>query len=312
MGKMQGEIGRAILIHQGAIGDFLIALRLIEFCNRQFQRDYDWHYLGKGAHGKLAKRLGLISAFSDFEYPGWHLLFASNCEIDTKIRDFFRQFDLIVNVIANGESIFARNIEALAKSDVAKIFHIEPRIIGDISDKHYFQYLAEQMQISDVVDIPASTLGDIEVLPKDETYEKYVMIHPGASGKQKRWPIENFISIAKRLINNGEKVAFLLGNVELEQFPENDISELKSLATVIENCPLERLATIIASGKYYIGNDNGISHLSGALGIHTYTIFVRDNWRTFSPLGPNVHIIHGYKLTCCEIYEMITGNCEKL
>ncbi len=314
MRKQTGATGtyqrkKALIMHQGAIGDFLIAVRLIEFCNNNFNRNYSWHYLGKSSHGKLAQKLKLIDSFTDFEYPGWHLLFAPNAAIDEDKRNFFKRFDLILNVITGRNSVFARNIEKFANKPDSQIFHIDPKPNTNIN-KHYFIYLAEQMKLASAIELPDTALCnfDKDKFQKRSQFAEHILIHPGGSSEKKRWPIEHFITLAKQLQKNGKQIAFLMGHVELEQFSADNIAKLKSLAPVIENCPLDELAEIIANAESYIGNDNGISHIAGALSVETNVIFVRDNWQIFSPIGPNVRIIPAYKYSTEQIIDIILKN----
>ena len=47
---------------------------------------------------------------------------------------------------------------------------------------------------------------------------KPVVIHPGSGGREKCWHLDNFLSIAETLANEGIEVVFLLGPAEMERF----------------------------------------------------------------------------------------------
>ncbi len=299
MSHNKKEHKQALLIHNGAIGDFIIASELIKFSNKHLF-ECNWSYLGKSSHGKLARKLGLITDFADFEYPGWHLLFAQDGKIDSQKRLFLQKFDLILNVITASDTIFASNIEKISR---AKVFHIDPRVPDNLNE-HYFLYLAKQMNIVSQPTLPTAPLCQLN---SDAEFANYVLIHPGASSDKKRWDFENFIRLAEGLINEGRNLAFVLGDVELEQFASYQLSRLRNLAKTIEACSLDTLAEIIASCDCYIGNDTGISHLAGALGVKTIVIFVHRNWHAFSPIGPDVKIFPVDDINAESIIDIVMG-----
>lgn len=93
---------------------------------------------------------------------------------------------------------------------------------------------------------------------------KYIGIAPGAGEKNKIWPIENFIEIARYYENNSYKIVWFLGPEELEikkkiknifpnsLYPEEIVRGYSSIEI------------IIASTKYLsvaLSNDSGVSHI---------------------------------------------------
>jgi len=278
---------RALLIHQGAIGDFLIACRLIEFIDK-LHGGYQWSYLGKPSHGRLAQALRLIDSHENFDRPGWHLLFTSNETIPDAIAAFLRSFDLILNVICGPQTLFANRLEQVC---TGQVIHVDPKLPEDYPN-HVFQFLTGQIHPG-LVDLPQSAFPvspDILETVKKSNESDLVLFHPGASSSAKRWPIENFIRLIQTEKSNGRRVGILLGQVELEQFEPQKLKLIESLAEPLFDKPLENVAGILALSQRYIGNDNGISHLAAAVGADTTAVFIRKNAHQWHPLGPNIRI----------------------
>ena len=281
----------ALFIHNAAVGDFIIACRLIEFCNERLEQ-FRWSYLGKTSHGKLAKALGLIADFDNFEVAGWHQLFAPDCRIADQIKKVMPRFDLIINAVTGPNTIFAQNIKTLCPA--GRIFHVDPKMPPDFKG-HIFKYLASSLRIGPVNELPQTAfpvdpklLQEIKPVSPDQPL---IIFHPGASTPKKRWPIVNFISLAKKVKEKENQAIILLGQVELEQFKKEEINLLRSAGKLFINYPLEKLAAILTQAKQYIGNDNGISHLSAAVGTDTVVVFMQKNFQHWRPLGPKVQIM---------------------
>ena len=105
--------------------------------------------------------------------------------------------------------------------------------------------------------------------------EDFVVIHPFASAIRKRWPIENFRSVAARI---GKPVQWLAG-------PE------EALESAVRFDDLYELACWISRASLYIGNDSGISHLAAAVGTPVIAIFLETDPAVWAPRGEQVRVL---------------------
>jgi len=98
--------------------------------------------------------------------------------------------------------------------------------------------------------------------------------HPGcdAKGEIKRWPIESFVNLGKKLINQqcATKVSFYLGPSEQDLKPAIrgnagfEVVEAKSIDELVEN---------MSSCEIFVSNDSGLSHIAAALKLPTVVLF---------------------------------------
>jgi len=102
-----------------------------------------------------------------------------------------------------------------------------------------------------------------------------IIIGIGSSGPTKKWPIENYIELIKKINDKNIKFYLAGGNNEIEnqiankiinEIKENRIDSLCSLS-------IEEIMPIINSSKLYIGNDTGFMHLSAGLNIPAIGLF---------------------------------------
>ena len=121
---------------------------------------------------------------------------------------------------------------------------------------------------------------------------KHICIGISASGPTKRWDIENFIALCKK-INEKIPSKFYLaaGNNDkdlINKFLNSEISEncisfrdlkIKETMPIIKNCDL------------YIGNDTGWLHISSALGIKCLALFMDSPVQAYGKYSKNINII---------------------
>jgi hypothetical protein len=120
---------------------------------------------------------------------------------------------------------------------------------------------------------------------------KPVVIHPGSGGVHKCWHIDNFLSVAKMLAKEGAEVVFLLGPAEQERFDEATRIKIGAVSRILSNLPLTDVLGVLSCSRGYIGNDSGITHLAGALGLPTVAIFGPTEPVIYGPVGPAVTIL---------------------
>lgn len=120
---------------------------------------------------------------------------------------------------------------------------------------------------------PGSGVPTIPVPPA--AVEDFAVIHPFASSPAKRWPLEHFRAVARKL---GCRVEWLAG-------PEEPLDGAFRCDDLYE------LGCWISRARVYIGNDSGISHLAAAVGVPTVAIFLTTDPSVWAPRGPHVRIL---------------------
>jgi len=289
------------MLHNCAIGDFLIALRVVDHLRRAWGISHV-ELLGKSSMIQLGRALGVLAGGRDINVQGWHGLFADEVELPAHCRSYLAGFDLRINMLAGPDELISRKLDRLGKA-----IHVDPKPPADWS-RHALQYLTTQLPVS-TVDVAAETpfrLGqalmqegrsNLRGLIGSAAQKGVVAVHPGASSAAKCWPIHRFAELI-RAIRKRRAVLLILGPVELERLTTVGLEGLKEPANgVVMNLPLEELAAVLACCVGYVGNDNGISHLAGCLGVPTLALFGSTRAEVWQPLGPRVETIQASELS---------------
>jgi ADP-heptose:LPS heptosyltransferase len=122
----------------------------------------------------------------------------------------------------------------------------------------------------------------------------YVCIHPGARDPKRRWPVENFASIARALYNEGFKIVITGSTQEVEIMDqlqrEAKVPTIHSIREAGE-IGLGLLAGFIAHSAMLISNDTGVSHMASALNVPSVIIFsAYSSQQRWAPLDQDRHI----------------------
>lgn len=126
----------------------------------------------------------------------------------------------------------------------------------------------------------------------------FVAVAPGAASDLKRWPLEKFAEILRRLGKAGFGQAVLVGG------PENQSLSAK-LQELAPGCALDltgktnlpELTAVLKRASVVLSNDSGPMHIAAALGTPVVAIFGPSDSRRYGPFGAG-HAVVRQELPC--------------
>lgn len=255
---------RTLIVHTGAIGDFLLACPAIQAlaANEQIT------LAGNRGRVDLAVAGKIVHAAHDLAHIDFHSLFSEPSE---KLRAFLRDFDRVIVWMRDEDGAIRRGLEAcgVAQADVF------PGLPDAQWTRHASEYYAECLGFSD---LPPLRL----VIPQSGPPLQVVM-HPGSGSAGKNWPLENFLALAREHRACKTKVTWCIGPAEVEQGLQEKLD-----GDVLICDSLVELASRLTGADSFVGNDSGITHLAAALGVPTTAIFGPTDPRIWAPRGKNV------------------------
>jgi ADP-heptose:LPS heptosyltransferase len=106
------------------------------------------------------------------------------------------------------------------------------------------------------------------------------IVHPGAAAPARRWPVDRFAAVARRLAATSHGVR--ITGSEAERSLASHVARLAGLAeesVVAGRTSLAELAALVASARLVVSGDTGMSHLA--------TAFARPSVTLFGPVPPS-------------------------
>jgi ADP-heptose:LPS heptosyltransferase len=138
----------------------------------------------------------------------------------------------------------------------------------------------------------------------------YVVIHPGASVPERRWPPERFVSVADGLAARGFRIVLTGGADEAGvtsavrdamHAPSVDLTGRTNLGT---------LAALLAEAALMVSNDTGVMHVGEAVGTPLVAIsFDPEGWRWAPRDAERFRVLPGgARVTVDDVFEAVTAS----
>ncbi len=272
---MNCEQLQILIVHQGAIGDFILSLPAIA----QLRKSHPDSFIEAIGFPHILSLIDgqLVNKISPIDGVNWGLLYLKNPSIPKDLADYLSGFDLCVNFTKKPNSAFEENLRKAGIAQIRQIKTFPPA------------KSCPRLRIGKENKLPA-----IKFLKEHGLNEKILIaIHPGSGGAKKIWEKEKFIELMRKISVGLTGHIFLITSGPAEEpFIEDFLERSRALKPIsVRNLPLPELASILERCSVYIGGDCGITHLAAALSVPTIAIFLTTDPEVWAPRGKNVHII---------------------
>jgi ADP-heptose:LPS heptosyltransferase len=119
--------------------------------------------------------------------------------------------------------------------------------------------------------------------------KRTILMHPGASRANKRWPVENWAKVADALVEKFGVEISLTGSIGEKSLADEIIAKMKYPATNAASAlSLSQLASAQAGVVAFLSGDTGPYHLALAVGCPTVTLFApMDRGSSVQACGPH-------------------------
>lgn len=273
-----------VAIRKGAIGDALLTFPVLAALRARYI-DPRITFVGHPDVLPLAQAWGIAEEVFNYEDRQWDEVFSSAGIHSPNMCDLFQKTDLAVCWVQDRFGLVKPN---LLKAGVKEVI-MGPWCGSEKDTKHMVATLAEplDLQISGKEFVAPANGWNSSFCP----YNLPIAIHPGSSATGRRWPVASFAVVINHLLRLRYPVLLLAGPSEADVLKKVQ-KQLSSppqpgLLSVLQNAPLLELARRLQHCRSYLGNDSGIGHLAGMLGIPTLILFGPGRSLTLPP-----HVMH--------------------
>jgi ADP-heptose:LPS heptosyltransferase len=124
---------------------------------------------------------------------------------------------------------------------------------------------------------------------------RVVLLNPGEGMLPLReWPLENFISLSKKILEDSSNFVVLIGTKEAAKKAASLIEKTgsKRCVSLIGKTETAGLPAFFTVSEALIANDCGLAHIAALSAIKKFIIFGPESPRVFGPLGKNNFFIY--------------------
>jgi len=277
-----------VAIRPAPLGDSLLVFPILAALRTKYPNSHIT-FLGSPAVLPLAKAWGIADEAIIPADVQWHELVSPAGIRSPTLRDLLVGSDLVICWLNDSDGWVKKGLLAIG----VKTFIIAPEGEALNVSKHIVEQLAEPLGL----ELPEKGF----VAPSTGwnhgfcSYNPPIAIHPGCSEENRRWPATSFAATINQLLHLQYPVLLLAGPSEAEVLKE--VRKRLSppphaeLLSILQNAPLLEVAQQLQLCRSFLGNDSGISHLAGLLGIPTLVLFGPSNPLTKHPSGPFVETL---------------------
>lgn len=131
--------------------------------------------------------------------------------------------------------------------------------------------------------------------------EKIILIHPGSGSREKCWPLPNFLEVVRRLDQKNLRGVLITGPAEEWLAPRTELSDFPENWFWVHSPSLLRMAGLLSTSHFYLGNDSGITHLAAACGTTGLALFRSELKSVWSPYG-DISVLSGSSVQDISLY----------
>jgi ADP-heptose:LPS heptosyltransferase len=287
-----------LIVHQGAIGDFILSLPAMEAIHRFYPGDR-FTFIAQPTTVEIIQRRPYFNQVFDCYDRCWTSLYDSEGNLAEVVHDLLPQVKSAFVFGGPASQIIADN---LVNHLGIPAHRLDPFPEPDLG----FSVAGYQCQQLEKFGIPATPLPDAIIAPPHHSVleardflnrnlgpkDRFVLLHPGSGGKQKRWAVAGWLSVINKLSDQTNiRFALLQGPADAD-IVQHLRSQMEANSLIpVENWQLGKLAALMRQADLYLGNDSGITHLAAACGIPTIALFGPTDPQIWGPRGPQVSII---------------------
>jgi len=281
-------VSKILVIRGGAIGDFILTFPVLSALRQQFP-NATLEVLGYPHIAQLAVTGGLADAVRSIEARSLAGFFARGGVLEPELQAYFARFAIVISYLYDPDGIFEANVRRSCQGQ----FISGPHRPDESKNEHATEVFLEPLKRLAIFDpdaVPRLTVSQRQTpssLPAN-----CIAIHPGSGSETKNWAVENWIELARQLLNSTAASLLIIGgeaeSTKIERFKG---ALTRQRAEFAFNVPLPALAERIASCSLFIGHDSGITHLAAAVGVPVVSLWGESNDAIWAPRGDHVFVV---------------------
>ena len=290
--ELQG--GRILIVHQGGLGDFILALPAIKALRDSLQPAWV-EIMGHPWTLQLVEGRLYADATIDVNRAEMALFFQEGAHLPEGMKAYFSRFDAAIVFTTN--ATFTHNLQ---QAGITRVFTLPPFPEGrrHLVDHHLASLAAMGVSVSPSpprIFLRGEDHQWADVFSRQRGWDLngVIALHPGAGSRTKAWPPYRFAALGRILVADGGALLIIQGPADEDAVQEvrNGLNGVPYL--VASGLPVLNLASLLSRAFLFIGNDSGISHLAAALGIPTIAIFGPTDPLIWAPRGDNALWVQG-------------------
>jgi heptosyltransferase-3 len=291
-----------VMIHPGSLGDVLLAVSAMIRLRARFPN----HMLVLCAEDQVAKLLlacGIIDAWGPVEGLVCTGLFVGADQSTGQVQRWLEHCDLAVGWMKDLDGKLSETIKGIGAREVIVRSPFSAAIRATHQRDRFLEAINEAPSDSEqdillAVTEPVYQLGRACLEEHGvRTGEPLVVIHPGSGSVHKCVSPETLASVMGVVQNFGAISVVLEGPADREPV-ERLLRLCVNPPIVLRSLDILTVAGVLSQTRLFVGQDSGVTHLAGLMGVRTVALFGPTDPDRWAPYGTHVTVVQGAFCFC--------------
>ena len=291
-----------MMIHPGGLGDVLLAVPAMVRLRTRFPN----HWLMLCAGDQVARLLlacRIIDEWTSVQGRNCTDLFAGVESSTGQVQTWLEDCDLAIGWMQDIDGKLSETLKAVGVREVI----VRSPFSADIRAIHQRDRFLETIN-----EMPSDDEGDVLLTVTEHllhlgracleaaglsTGQSLVIIHPGSGSVHKCVAPETLASVVIAVQASGAIPVVLEGPADREPV-ERLLTLCVDSPVVLRGIDLQTVAGVLAQARLFVGQDSGITHLAGSMGVRTVALFGPTDPARWAPSGAHVTVVQGAPCFC--------------
>jgi len=291
-----------VVIHPGGLGDVLLAVPAMVRLRTRFP----YHQLVLCAEEHVSKVLlacRIIDVWTSVHGRACADLFAGTGSVTGQVRTWVDDCDLAICWAQDLDGQLNDTLKAIGVREVIVKSPFSPAIQASHQHARFLETINEAPSDDEgavLLMIPESLLrlgrACLEAVGLSFG-QPLVVIHPGSGSAHKCVAPEILASVVMALEATGATPVILEGPADREPV-ERLLHSCVNPPTVLRGLDLLTVAGVLAQARLFVGQDSGVTHMAGLIGVRSIALFGPTDPIRWAPRGSHVTVMQGVPCHC--------------
>ena len=291
-----------VMIHPGGLGDVLLAVPTMARLRTRFPN----HRLVLCVEDQIARLLlecHIIDAWTSVQGRACADLFAGANSVMGQVRTWLEVCDLAVGWMQDLDGELSETLKAVGVREVIMRSPFSTAIRATHQRDRFLEAINEA---------PSDDEGDVLLTMTEPLLhlgracleaaglsigQSLVVIHPGSGSAHKCVAPELLASVVVALQISGATPVILEGPADREPV-ERFLQACVNPPIVLKGLDVRTFAGVLAQARLFVGQDSGVTHMAGLMGVRTVALFGPTDPARWAPRGAHVTVVQGTPCLC--------------
>jgi heptosyltransferase-3 len=290
------------MIHPGGLGDVLLAVPAMVRLRTRFP-DRRLVLFAQGPIAELLRACRIVDEWISVQGRGCVDIFAGTDSVRGQAQAWLESCDFAIGWMQDHDGKLSETLKAVGVREVIVRSPFSTEILARHQGDRFLETInaapsEDERDLLLTVTEPVLRLGRACLEAAGLSIGKpLAVIHPGSGSAHKCVAPEILATVINALKSSGATTVVLEGPADRE-LVERLLRLCVNQLIVLNGLDIMTVAGVLAQTQLFVGQDSGVTHMAGLMGVHTVALFGPTDPARWAPRGAHVSVMQGKPCFC--------------